>query len=90
MYALCLTEIARKLGFQNRLGYTSVWTGFTDYYPSPNIPEGFQRGKTLWDWMNLLIVPVVLAGGAFFLSRATRRTTDSRRASPRSGARNVS
>lgn len=36
-------------------GYQQGWTGFAD--------------KTLWDWMNLLIVPVVLAGGALWFNQ---------------------
>ena len=34
---------------------------------------GFET-KTLWDWMELLIVPFVLAGGAFYLNRNERET----------------
>ena len=30
--------------------------------------------KTLWDWMELLIIPLFLAGGAFFLNRSERNT----------------
>jgi len=30
---------------------------------------GFET-KTLWDWMELLIIPLFLAGGAFFLNRS--------------------
>ncbi|MCC6298650.1 MAG: pentapeptide repeat-containing protein [Anaerolineales bacterium] len=32
---------------------------------------GFE-GKSLWDWMELLIIPAVLASGAFFLNRSER------------------
>jgi uncharacterized protein YjbI with pentapeptide repeats len=32
---------------------------------------GFET-KTLWDWMELLIIPLVLAGGAFYLQRSER------------------
>src|SRR6266508_2137453 len=28
--------------------------------------------KTLWDWMDLLIIPLILAGGAIFLNRSER------------------
>ena len=28
--------------------------------------------KTLWDWMELLIIPLFLAGGAFFLNRSEK------------------
>jgi len=32
-----------------------------------------QLGKTLWDWMQLLIIPAVLATGAVYFNRAERR-----------------
>jgi hypothetical protein len=32
---------------------------------------GFET-KTLWDWMELLIIPFVLAGGAFYLNRSEK------------------
>jgi uncharacterized protein YjbI with pentapeptide repeats len=34
---------------------------------------GFET-KTLWDWMELLIIPLFLAGGAFYLNRSERET----------------
>src|SRR6185436_681231 len=34
---------------------------------------GFET-KTLWDWMELLIIPLILAVGAFFLNRSERKT----------------
>ncbi len=34
---------------------------------------GFET-KTLWDWMDLFIIPLVLAIGAFFLNRSERNT----------------
>lgn len=39
-------------------GYAVTWTGF--------------QTKTLWDWLELLIIPFVLALGAFFLNRSER------------------
>lgn len=39
-------------------GYAVTWTGF--------------QTKTLWDWMDLLIIPIVLALGAFLLNRSER------------------
>jgi uncharacterized protein YjbI with pentapeptide repeats len=50
-------------------GYEVAWTGFGDYSPSDH---DYVRGKTLWDWMELFIIPVVLAGGAFWLQRSER------------------
>jgi len=34
---------------------------------------GFET-KTLWDWMELLIIPLFLAGGVFYLNRSERTT----------------
>ena len=48
-------------------GYGAAWTGFGDYA----LPGGnYVRGKTLWDWMELLIIPLFLAVGAFILQRS--------------------
>jgi len=52
-------------------GYSVAWTGFGDFI-SPN--SEFVRGKTLWDWMELLIIPLILAGGAFFLNNSERES----------------
>ena len=51
------------------LGRTVPWTGFGDYTTSAGelVP-----GKTLWDWMELLIIPIVLAIGAYYLNRSER------------------
>jgi len=50
-------------------GYTMSWTGFGEY----TLPNGdFVLGKKLWDWMELLIIPLVLAIGAFALNRSER------------------
>jgi uncharacterized protein YjbI with pentapeptide repeats len=43
------------------------WTGFGEY----TNPKGeYQRAKTLWDWMQLLIVPGVLAVGVWYLNKS--------------------
>lgn len=42
-----------------RFGSTQEWTGF--------------QGQTLWDWMKLLLVPIILAIGGFLFNRAERR-----------------
>jgi len=38
------------------------WTGLGTYIDSDGKR---QPGKTLWDWLQLLIVPLLLAGGAY-------------------------
>ena len=48
------TLLAYRRGWQ--------WTGFTAV--ASDEPEE-RSGKTLWDWMQLLIVPLALAAAAF-------------------------
>jgi len=43
------------------VGYRFDWTGFNGNSKS---------GKTLWDWLDLLVIPVALAIGAFLLTKA--------------------
>jgi hypothetical protein len=52
------------------------WTGFREFVSptfDPKTQEYF-RGKTLWDWMELLFVPAVLAVGAYLFNLAARRS----------------
>jgi uncharacterized protein YjbI with pentapeptide repeats len=60
------------------IGYAFPWTGFGQSKVNGEI----QPYKTLWDWLDLLIVPVVLAiGGYLFNSsqnQATRRAAERR------------
>ena len=62
-----------------RAGFVS-WTGFGDF----TTPTGeFIRGKTLWDWMELLVIPITLLIGGFILNsseRAIERQTANERA----------
>ncbi len=51
------------------LGYHASWTGF--------------HGKTLWDWLDLLVIPAVLGAGVFLLNRAERRAQERRSADDR-------
>lgn len=47
------------------------WTGFGEYVS----PQGeVTRAKTLWDWMDLLIVTAVIAVGVFLLNQSARRS----------------
>ena len=60
-------------------GYWLNWTGFNGYdkVTKEFTPGGqlvkttseYQPGKTLWDWLQLLIIPVVLAVAGFLLNQ---------------------
>ena len=65
LLVLCLAYQRWILGLRD----WDDWTGFAEY--TGNIPKD-DRGKTLWDWMELLIVPVVLAVGALLFNKAER------------------
>jgi uncharacterized protein YjbI with pentapeptide repeats len=56
------------------IGYQVNWTGFGRLV-SPQVQnnQGFTREKTLWDWLDLLIIPIVLAVGGFLLNREERK-----------------
>ncbi|WP_218031061.1 pentapeptide repeat-containing protein [Dictyobacter aurantiacus] len=45
------------------------WTGFAPYFSPPGTQyNDVPRGKTLWDWLGLLIIPLMLALGGFWLN----------------------
>jgi hypothetical protein len=56
-------------------GYTQdwTWTGIGTYVVPGATPEHiYVPAKTLWDWLELLIVPIVLAGAAILFNRSER------------------
>lgn len=67
-------------------GYKFDWTGFNSYTgPKLDQNQQYRPEKTLWDWLQLLIVPLVLAIGGFWLGQRQktteqRSTTDNQRA----------
>ncbi|HNQ95120.1 MAG TPA: pentapeptide repeat-containing protein [Anaerolineales bacterium] len=62
-----------KSGWQKYLLYASIVIvgGFILFETVRLKNTGFE-GKSLWDWMELLIIPLVLALGAFYLNRSER------------------
>lgn len=62
-----------KRGWQKYLLYASVVIvgGFILFETVRLKNTGFE-GKSLWDWMELLIIPLVLALGAFYLNRSEK------------------
>ena len=45
-------------------GYSISWTGFQGQSTPQYLPM-----KTLWDWLQLLIIPTILAAGGYFFNR---------------------
>jgi Pentapeptide repeats (8 copies) len=48
------------------------WTGL----PRSKVPPNTQPAKTLWDWLDLLIVPIVLAIGGYLFNSSQNRATE--------------
>ena len=61
------------------IGYAHPWTGFGQ----TKVAQDVQPSKTLWDWLDLLVVPVVLALGGYLFNRSenlrTQKIADERR-----------
>ena len=67
-------SIACVLGIVLLIGgyfFNWTWTGFGPYTPPTS---GLQRGKTLYDWLQLAIIPAVLVVGGFLLNNTISRT----------------
>jgi flagellar biosynthesis/type III secretory pathway M-ring protein FliF/YscJ len=47
-----------------------TWTGFGPYTPPTS---GLQRGKTLYDWLQLAIIPAAIAFGVWLLNRLQQK-----------------
>ena len=58
-------------------GYGYEWTGFAAYKKPPGDVVQY---KTLWDWLELLIIPATLLMGGYLLNRADKRRDDERAA----------
>ncbi len=55
------------------LGWTDnapSWLGFGEYEPPPGKVEGYQPSKTVWNLLELLIIPLVLIAIAYLFSRS--------------------
>ncbi len=53
--------------------YNWEWVGVGEFTRSNTDTQEVQRSKTLWDWMQLLIVPLMLAIGGYIYNRSERR-----------------
>lgn len=69
--ALLWTALAVGLIMLIKLGYDRPWTGFG---ASVDATGETTAAKSLWDWLDLLIVPIVLAIGAWLLDGSRKRS----------------
>lgn len=66
----CLLLVALVLSFIGGYFFNWTWTGFGPYVSPPHPQDSdFQREKTLYDWLQLAIIPVALAFGVLWLTR---------------------
>jgi uncharacterized protein YjbI with pentapeptide repeats len=56
--------------------YQWEWVGVGEAYRPKPAGQDIRREKTLWDWMQLLIIPVAVAVGTFALNQAAKRRDD--------------
>ncbi|MGI8650148.1 MAG: pentapeptide repeat-containing protein [Rubrobacter sp.] len=54
------------------LGYGYPWTGFGERSVASAEDETVIPAKTLWDWLNILVVPLALAAGGVWLNKVYR------------------
>jgi uncharacterized protein YjbI with pentapeptide repeats len=59
------------------IGYSYEWTGFGEYTRTSG---EVIRAKTLWEWLELLIIPVTLLVGGYLLNKAEKRRDDEKTA----------
>ncbi|MBV8231897.1 MAG: pentapeptide repeat-containing protein [Planctomycetaceae bacterium] len=74
MTAMLVVAVILLLALLIRWGYTIPWTGFGEYTWTEWKDQKYQRAKTLWDWMQLLLIPIMIAvvgvfGAAWFNQR---------------------
>jgi hypothetical protein len=74
LLAVLATTICVLLVLAGGYFFNWTWTGFGSYTLPKTETGEFHREKTLWDWMQLLIIPAVLAVGAFLLNRVNAQT----------------
>ena len=56
-----------------RINYGCDWTGFGECARPKSDAIELRPEKTLWDWLGLLLIPLVLAGGGFLFSWREKR-----------------
>src|SRR5215203_4292559 len=64
-----IVAVAVTLGILIYIGYGLQWTGFGPTRAGDSV----QPPKTLWEWLGLLIIPTMLAAGAFWLNQRQKQ-----------------
>jgi hypothetical protein len=62
-----LLSVALTVAIVGGYRYGWTWTGLPDQVYTKHDNEEVVRRKTLWDWMQLLLIPAVRALGAYVL-----------------------
>jgi Cu+-exporting ATPase len=55
-----------------------AWTGFGESLPATDSKHSYQRGKTFWDWMQLLGIPLTLLVAVIVLNSGLHATSEQR------------
>ena len=82
-----MLNIALIVGIIGGYLFNWDWTGLSPYSSPPHSSSSdFQRGKTLWDWVQLLFIPVVLAVAGFWFNHRERKAAELRDENERKNA----
>jgi hypothetical protein len=82
-HVLCIVATVVVVGLLVVLGYGQEWTGFGRSVEQVGDNRDLRRAKTLWDWLQLLVVPVALAILGFWFNRVQREQELARQESQR-------
>jgi hypothetical protein len=67
---LACALLALLLFWATRPELAPSWTGFGSFQGA----KDFQRAKTLWDWLQLLLIPILIAAGGWWLNNSLKRS----------------
>lgn len=72
-YVLFTLIICFVIFLITRINYNNPYLGFSKFSYKLDDNEFFIPAKTLWDWLELLIIPIALVLGGYFLNRSEKR-----------------
>ncbi len=71
---LGLFDSIERAGLGKKTYTETTWTRTNSYGITETVSEKVEPAKTLWDWLDLLIIPVVLALGALWFNAQNQQT----------------